>query len=320
MKMVSSRAMDNVDRLDSKFRPDAWRMGLFLLCTVAALWLYTTYGSDSDVANEPSSIFHWVSIQWKHEDFRYNWVMLVFSAYVIFRNRKALSEARVKPSPIGIAVVAISLCGHILGYRTQLPRLSLGSTIGVFWGIPYAIWGWEVAKILFFPAAYAFLCFCGSLLMEVTMPLRLMASSLATALLHGVGIPAVRSGTVVVSAAGGGFQFDVDEACSGLRSLITMTALAAPYAYLTLKGFWPRMILFCMSVPLAMLANALRIFSLGVIAEWLGMDLAMALYHDPSGFLVFILSLLLLVATSQIMQIDWRAKLCALKQKKRSLD
>ncbi len=300
------------------YKPSPERVFAFLLCVVAAFWLYIGYGSDSDVAMEPSSIFGWVAIQWKNENFKNNWIMLLFSAYVIYRNRKEIAEAEVKPSPVGMLVVLASLAVHVLGYRTQLPRLSLGSTVGVFWGIPYAIWGWKVAKLLIFPAAYALLCFCGSLLVEITMPLRLMASSLACVFLHGAGIEAVRRGTVVFSNAGGGFQFDVADACSGLRSLIVMTALAAPYAYLTMTGTWRRLILFSMSVPLAMLANSLRIFSLGLVAEWIGMDLAMKLYHDLSGLLVFVLSLLLLIGTGSLIQINWRAKLCALKPKKRS--
>lgn len=301
-------------------RPDPWRWFTFIAATIAAAWLFVAFGSDSDVANEPRSIFGWIAIQWRNENFRHNWVMLLFSAYVIYRNREGLAQARTRPSAIGLAVVALSLAAHVLGYRTQLPRLSLGSTVGVFWGIPYAIWGWDVAKLLVFPAAYAFLCFCGSLLVEVTMPLRLMASGIACTFLHGAGIEAVRRGTVVFSAAGGGFQFDVADACSGLRSLTVMTALAAPYAYLTLTGFWRRIILFGMSVPLAMLANALRIFSLGLVAEWIGMDLAMMLYHDLSGYLVFFLSLLLLIGTGALVQIDWRARLCALKPQKRFRD
>ena len=293
-------------------------MGSFILCCVAAFWLFIAFGSDSDVSNEPGSIFKWISIQWKHEDFRFNWVMLIFSAYAIFRNRRELSEAEVKPSLVGMAVVALSLFGHIVGYRTQLPRLSIGMTVGVFWGAAYAIWGWNVAKILIFPAAYAFLCFCGSLLMEVTMPLRLMASALATLMLRGVGIEAIRRGAIVFNPASDGFQFEVDEACSGMRSLIVTTALAAPYAYLTMRGFWRQLLLFCLSVPLAMLANALRIFSLGIVAEWIGMDLAMTLYHDLSGFITFFLSIVLLMGTAYIINIDWRAKLCSLKQKRRS--
>ena len=93
--------------------------------------------------------------------------------------------------------IALSLAAHVLGYRTQLPRLSLGSTVGVFWGIPYALRGWDVAKLLVFPAAYAFLCFCGSLLVEVTMPLRLMASGIACTVSLATGAPTTRASMLV---------------------------------------------------------------------------------------------------------------------------
>ena len=115
------------------YRPDVWRMGTFLLCCTAAFWLFIAFGSDSDISNEPGSIFKWISIQWKHEDFRFNWVMLIFSAYAIYRNRRELAEAETKPSLLGMVVVAMSLFGHIVGYRTQLPRLSIGMTVGVYW-------------------------------------------------------------------------------------------------------------------------------------------------------------------------------------------
>ena len=151
-----------------------------------------------------------------------------------------------------------------------------------------------------------------------TMSAALERAKASNEWLRGVGIPAVADGTVVRSAAGGGFLFDVEEGCSGLRSLVTMTALAAPYACWTMRTNARRLILFALSVPLAMLANALRIFSLGVVAEWIGTSLAMSLYHDFSGYLVFFLSLLLLVGAGSLIDQDWRARLCALKPRKRS--
>ena len=69
-----------------------------------------------------------------------------------------------------------------------------------------------------------------------------------------------------------------------------------------------------------MVANALRIFTLGVVAEWIGMKLAMQLYHDLSGYIVFFISLLLLIAAGSLLNQDWKAKLCALRQKKRPLE
>ena len=80
---------------------------------------------------------------------------------------------------------------------------------------------------------------------------------------------------------------------------------------ITMRTNTRRVLLFALSVPLAMLANALRIFTLGVVAEWIGMKLAMQLYHDLSGYIVFFLSLLLLMGAGAILDQDWRAKLCA---------
>ena len=303
-------------RLRIPAQPERWLASL--LCFGAITWLFTIYGSDSNVDYESASIFEWISMQWGHENWRNNWLMLVFSVYVIFRNRKQLAETESSYSAFALAVLAGALLAHVVAYRSQLPRASAAAVVISFWSVAWAVWGWKVAKLLSFSAAYSLLCLCGSILVEVTMPLRMMASQLACILLHGVGIEAVNQGTVVYSAAGGGFQFDVADACSGLRSLIVMTALAAPYAYLSLEGAWRKITLFAMSVPLAMLANALRIFSLGVVAEWIGMKLAMTLYHDLSGYIVFFLAIGLLITTARILETDWRKKFCAIKFKKRS--
>lgn len=300
------------------YKPDVGRLVLFLLALGAAALLYTNFGMDSESAQESTSVFKWLLRQWGHENFKDLWIMLLVAAFVIYKKKDDLAKAKITSSVLGLLVVAGSLAIHIFGYKTQMPRISLGSTVGVAWGLAYAIYGWNVAKILLFPAGYTLLCFMGSLLMEVTMPLRMMASSLACVFLHGAGIEAVQRGTVVFSAAGGGFQFDVADACSGLHSLITMAALAAPYAYFTLTGLWRKWILFALALPLAMVANALRIFTLGAVAEWIGMDLAMTLYHDMSGYLVFMLSLLLLIGTGAVIEIDWKAKLCSLKNQKAS--
>lgn len=302
------------------FRPGWARWALLAAGLALAWWMYARFGTDSDSLHEGRSIFGWVAIQWRIPggDFESMWVMPVVCLVSAWLARRRLAEAEVRPSWLGVLVVAGSLAIHLVGYQSQLPRLSLGSTVGVLWGLPLAIWGPGVARALGFPALYLLLCFTSSLLVEVTMPLRLMASEIACALLQGVGIGAERVGTVVMSDAGGGFSFNVADPCSGLRSLVTMTALAAPYAFFTLKSNGKRLVLFALSVPLAMLANSLRIFTLGVVAEWIGMQLAMQLYHDLSGYILFALSILLLVAAGSLVDRNWRSLLCKLASRKRS--
>jgi len=311
-------ARPNPRTLPPGFRPDPLRLGLFLAGAALAFALYTFFGTDSEAGGGSASVLAWFAAQWGYEDFANNWIMLLVSAAVVWSNRRRLAEAEVRPDWRGALVVAVSLAIHAAGWRAQLPRLSIGSVAGVFWGLAWAVWGPGVARALLFPACYALLCFLGSMLVELTMPLRLLASEIACALLQGVGIDAVRQGTVVHSSAGGGFHFNVADPCSGLRSLITMTALAAPYAYFTLKSNAKRLALFALSVPLAMLANALRIFTLGVVAEWIGMKLAMQLYHDLSGYILFALSILLLVAAGSLVDRNWRSLLCKLAPKKPS--
>lgn len=277
---------------------------LFLVIGSAVTALFYLLGNDSEIiiTKGSRSIFYWVYFQWGHERYSGNWIILLVAAYIIFSLRNDLSRTTAKPSSFGMLVFIGAIFMHIIGYRTQFPRISLISTIPAYWGLICTIWGWEVGKKLLFPFGYALLCFAASLLQDFTMPLRLYSSALADVLLDGIGIETIREGTIFHSSAGDSL-FDVEEGCSGLRSLTAMMALTAPYAYYTLRGgVWRKWTLFAFSIPLAMVSNALRIFTLAAIAEWIGTDLAMMLFHDPSGYIVLVFSILLLIATASILQ------------------
>ena len=125
-------------------------------------------------------------------------------------------------------------------------------------------------------------------------------------MLNGIGIAAQRTGTAIYSAAGGGFSFDVADPCSGLRSLVVMTALAAPFAYVTQKTNLKRWLLFALSVPMAMFANTIRIVTIAVVAQVFGQDRAIGLYHDYSGYILFFAATLLLVGTGALLNVDYK--------------
>lgn len=280
-----------------------WVIFFFIGACITLLFYFFGNDSEIQITKGSRSIFYWVYFQWGHERYAGNWIILVVAAYIIFSKRTELSESKASPSILGLLVFLGAILMHITGYRTQFPRISLIATIPAYWGLICTIWGWDMAKKLLFPAGYALLCFSASLLQDFTMPLRLYSSALADVLLDGIGIETIREGTTIRSSAGGGFIFDVEDACSGLRSLTAMMALTAPYAYYTLRGgMWRKWVLFAFSIPLAMASNALRIFTLAAIAEWIGTDLAMMLYHDLSGYIVLIFSILLLIATASLLQ------------------
>ena len=292
---------------------DAALLGLML---GGACFLYSRYGSSFHIGRYDRSIFKWLAMHWRTENFSNNWLMIVFAGFVVWWERAEYQAAEKRPSYCGMAVALGALALHIIAYRAQLPRISLLTVAILFWGCCYAVWGWGIARRLLFPVGYVMLCFSSYHLLHFTMRLRLMATALAELFLQGANIETVRQGTILISGEGGSrFQFDVADGCSGLRSLIVMTALAAPYAYFVMKGLWRKWVLFLLAIPLAMLANTLRIFTLGVVAKWIGMKLAMALYHDASGFIVFMFSIGLLIGTGKLLLKDWKALCHSLIQK-----
>ena len=281
---------------------------LFALAAVLFYILFQFFGNRSHTKTEGYSLFNWIISQWMSSggDFSHGWIMPLISAGVIWSKRKDLSLARSGYSYAGLLVLLLSLAVHWAALRAQQPRVSLVAMVGVLWGIPYFLYGRSVAKLLLFPCGYLFLCFTSYLFVSITLPLRLIASALSAGILNGLGITAIRNGTAIYSAAGGGFNFDVADPCSGLRSLVVMTALTAPYAYFTQKTTFKCWTLFLLSVPLAMMANTTRIVTIALIAQTFGQDKAMALYHDYSGYLVFAVATFLMVSAGAMLNVNYK--------------
>jgi exosortase len=139
-----------------------------------------------------------------------------------------------------------------------------------------------------------------SFLDVVTVHLRLIATSVATALLQGSGADIVRTGTMI-SSSDGSFAIDVASPCSGLRSLFALLALSAGYSYFALPTWPRRMLLFVLSVPIAILGNVVRILSICIVGSVASASFATGFYHDYSGYVIFAVSILLMLLTANIL-------------------
>ena len=151
-------------------------------------------------------------------------------------------------------------------------------------------------------------------MVSLTFRLRLISSAISAITLNGIGIATIRTGTGIHSAATGGFVFNVADPCSGLRSLVVMVALAAPYAYFTQQSLVKKWVLFGMSVPLAVIGNSLRIVTVAIVAEIWGSEFALKIWHDFSGFLLFAISAFLMVSVGAFINIDFGKKLRVWKE------
>lgn len=297
-------------RLAALSKADMARSVLVASVIGFVFFIFHFQGNTLDVRVFGVSALSWMVERWTDDieyggDYSHGWLIPIMSLYVIWSRRKELAAATKRISYAGLACVVACLFLHWLGAKAQQTRLSLFALVGLTWSIPFYLYGWEVAKRLIFPCAYLIFCIPFNFLDSVTHPLRIFATQVASLLLNGVGIGVEQSGARLHSMTPGGFDLDVADACSGIRSLIAITALTAIYANLTQRTAWKQWLMFAMSIPLALVGNVVRIFTTGIVAEAFGTDLAMQLYHDFSGFIIFMVVFILLISAGSMLERGW---------------
>ena len=236
------------------------------------------------------------------EDMSYAWFVPLFSLYVVWVERRELLASLGAPSWGGFALMLAMLPIGFLGARGIQVRFEIVAFAGLLVALPWAFYGRRTAARVLFPAAFLLFCIpLNSYLDIVTVHLRIFASSTAYALLKGFGADVVRHGTMV-GAADGSFLIDIAEPCSGLRSIFALTALTAGYAYFNQRTWLKRAVLFAASVPLAIAGNVARILTICLVANFADKDFAMGFYHDYSGYVVFVVAILLMIAFGELLQ------------------
>ena len=234
------------------------------------------------------------------EDMSYAWYVPLFSLYILWSERARLISSLGRPSVSGTAAIIPFLMIAFLGVRGIQVRFEMLAFIGLLVAIPWAFFGRALARRIL-PAA-AFLLFClplTSFLDVITVHLRLLATSVAYAALKGFGVEVIRRGTML-AAENGSFAIDVAAPCSGLRSLFALVALTAAYAYLNQRTWFKRALLLAMSVPIAIIGNVVRILSISLVAATASSEFATGFYHDYSGYVVFIVAILLMVGAGEL--------------------
>ena len=184
------------------------------------------------------------------EDMSHGWLVPVFSLYVLWTQRKEIREAVGAPSFWGFLACLPCIGVALVGSRGIQVRLEQVGFIGLCLTLPWAFFGRRVAKLCLFPALFLlFTVPMSSYLDAITIHLRLFASGTAFVLLRGFGVDVVQQGTAIVSQGAHPFSIDVAEPCSGLRSIVALTALTAAYAWYTQPTWRRRAALFACAVP-----------------------------------------------------------------------
>lgn len=235
--------------------------------------------------------------QWYNDaDYSHGFLVPLLSGYLVWRKRDELAKIPRRPSAWGMVVVLLSLGVLFLGSLGAELFLSRSSLVGVICGLVIYFGGWALLRALAFPIA--FLMFAiplpNIIYNEIVFPLQFIASSFATRTLEILNIfPVLREGNVLVMP---GMRLEVVEACSGIRSLMSLLALAAGYGYLAERSNVVRWFLFLAMVPLAIISNGTRVMITALMTHYIGPQAAEGFMHEFSGWVIFLVATILFLA------------------------
>ena len=265
-----------------------WRGGLILL---ALGWLYF------------ETLRHLLSDWYVDENYSHGFLVPLIAAYALWQNRDELREIKAQPMTwVGGGCMLLSvllLWAGSVGAELFVTRISL---ILAIISLTLYFGGWEWVKKLSFPLGLLLLAIPipNLIFQRIAFPLQLLASDYAAQVINWVGIPAFREGNVIELAQ---MKLEVVEACSGIRSLMSLTTLAVTYAYFTDSRWWRRFALVASVIPIAIFTNAARVTVTGIMAHYRGEEAAQGFQHAFSGWLMFIVAMLLLLVIAQALRL-----------------
>jgi len=239
----------------------------------------------------------WLADLWSDENYSHGLIVPFVSLWLAYERRHELARHVPQPAWLGLAIVLAAIVLLLLGRLAAELFVMRVSLLVLLTGLVLYVFGYHYLRVLGLPLA--FLLFMVPLptlvLNAMTLPLQFVASEVAVTLLHALHFPALREGNVIVlpNAA-----LEVVEACSGLRSLISLAAMSVIVALLMLRSLPLRLLLILSSVPIAVLTNGARISVTGILAYYYGAAVAEGFFHGFSGWIVFLTALALLSASA----------------------
>jgi exosortase len=249
----------------------------------AFLWLY--YPVIAGMVSE------WYAVP----DHSHGFIIPFIAGYFVWRNRQSLQDVEVKPTGWGVGVLSGGLVTYVLGNMGAAYTTMRVSMLVVLSGIILAIYGKELLKRVRFPLLYLlFMIPVPSYLYDaVAFPLRLIVTKYSVLLIGLIGIPVLREGNIIMLE---NITLQVIDACSGIRSLTALLAIAVAFAYVSPIGRTKKVILALSAVPIAIAANITRLVATGVLAQVFERKAAEGFFHEFAGMGVFIMSLVLLIS------------------------
>jgi exosortase B len=231
---------------------------------------------------------------WTNSDEMHGPIVFAVAMWALWSMRKTLSEITTQTSQMGWPVLVIGLCMYFVGRALEVMVLEIGSQLLVVSACLLLLGGWKAVRIAAFPLAFLFFLvpLPGNFVDSMTGALKQIVSNVAENVLYLLGYPIARSG-VMLSI--GPYQLLVADACSGLKSMFSLSAMGFLYVYLKDHKDWARnSFLIASLLPIAFAANVVRVIALILVTYHFGDAAGQGFVHDAAGIVLFMVAILLL--------------------------
>jgi exosortase B len=253
------------------------------------------------------SFFHLMQTTWQTEENGHGPIILMVVVWLIWQKRHEVINAPRKPSNptilIGWVGLVLSLLVFIVGRSQSIDTIEVAALIPMLISVLLLMRGWQAVRVMWFPLVFMlFLIPLPGLLVEIiTGTLKQHVSGVAEEILYATGYPITRMG-VMLSI--GQYKLLVADACSGLNSMFSLSALGLIYLYLMkYRSWWHNGLLLLAVLPIAFAANVIRVMALVLITYYFGDEAGQGFAHTAAGMLLFVAALLLLMAFDGVLRL-----------------
>jgi exosortase len=272
--------------------PNQWFLGLLTAAWVA---LFVWLGNPTFNQTDSPSLFVWLFHIYASPTLDEGHGLIIpFVVLALYWWKR--KELVAKPAGLwwpAIGLIGLALCLHLAGFKSQQQRLSVVAFFLGLYGLAGLAWGRHWLKAGFFP--FFLLVFCvpvADYAVPLTLPLRLLVSRIVEIIGHlGLAPDLSRAGTQLFDSVNHSYGYEVAAACSGIRSLVALLALATILGFVNHQSLWKRGVMMLVAVPLAVLQNVLRLSFTIMVAETCGQQAGKAVETD-AGYVTFMLAIM----------------------------
>ncbi len=245
------------------------------------------------------AIYGMIMDWYNDENYSHGFLIPFISGYLLLQRKDELETVEMKPSLSGIPVLFIGLGLFLVGHLSSEYFTTRFSMLVVLAGMLLFVFGMKFFKITAFPFFYLlFMIPLPYILYDsVAFPLKLLVSTVSVDFLDMVGILVLREGNIIHLVD---VTLEVADACSGIRSIISLMALSTALAYFTQRGWIKRTICISIAIPIAIFVNAIRVILTGVLANKYGATVAEGFFHESAGLVIFGIAIVMLIASAII--------------------